>query len=286
MTLSEMKALLRQYGLRPNPQLGQNFLVDATHLQRIVAAAELRSDDVVLEIGPGLGPLTEQLLAVVRQVISVELDRGFIGVLQDRFGHHPHFRLLHQDILQTDISALLAAAGTASYKCVANIPYYITSAVMRHLLESDGHPELIVLLVQREVAQRITAKPGDLSLLAISVQFFGEPEIVATVPAEAFFPAPKVDSAILRVRPYAEPRYRVAEPARFWATIKAGFGQKRKQLKNSLDAGLPRYSSEQINEALGAAAIDPTRRAQSLTIAEWVALDAALGETGATAGVG
>jgi 16S rRNA (adenine1518-N6/adenine1519-N6)-dimethyltransferase len=278
MNVSEMKALMAQYGLRPNKGLGQNFLYDAAHMQRIVEAAELGPDDVVLEVGPGLGPLSERLLEVTGHVIAVELDRGFIRVLQDRFGHRPNFSLRHQDVLQTDIATLLAdvPGGASRYKCVANIPYYITSAVMRQLLESDPQPDLIVLLVQREVAQRITAKPGDLSLLAISVQFYGEPEIVGIVPAGAFYPAPNVDSAILRVRPYPEKRFHVAELDFFWEVVRAGFGQKRKQLRNSLNAGLGQFTGEQITAALEAAAIDPSRRAQTLSIEEWVALYEAL----------
>jgi 16S rRNA (adenine1518-N6/adenine1519-N6)-dimethyltransferase len=268
-----MKALMAQYGLRPNKGLGQNFLYDSAHLQRIVGAAELGAGDTVLEIGPGLGPLTERLLEVAGRVVAVELDKGFIRVLQDRFGSYANFTLHHEDILQTDVSALLGGAGEPErYKCVANIPYYITSAVMRHLLESEPQPDLIVFLVQREVAQRITAKPGDLSLLAISVQFYGQPEIVGVVPAGAFYPAPKVDSAILRVRPYPEKRYTVEELDFFWEVVKAGFGQKRKQLKNSLNAGLSGFNGEQVSAALDGAAIDASRRAQTLTIDEWVAL--------------
>jgi 16S rRNA (adenine1518-N6/adenine1519-N6)-dimethyltransferase len=275
MKVPEIKALMARYGLRPNKALGQNFLVEPAYLARIVEAAELAPGETVLEIGPGLGPLTERLLEIAGQVIAVELDSGFIEVLTKRFGHYPHFSLHHQDILRTDIAGLLAAAPEEKrprYKCVANIPYYITSAVIRHLLESEVVPDLIVLLVQKEVAQRITAAPGDLSLLAIGVQFYGEPEIVATVPAGAFYPAPQVDSAILRVRPYAERPHTLADPDLFWAVVKAGFGQKRKQLKNSLSANLPQFRGSDVTRALETAGIDTTRRAQTLTIQEWVAL--------------
>lgn len=275
MKVSEIKALMARYGLRPNKGLGQNFLVDATYLEKIVRAAAVREDEVVLEIGPGLGPLTERLLEVARHVIAVELDKGFIHILQDRFGAISTFSLHHRDILETEIVELLApvmGAGEPRYTCVANIPYYITSAVMRHLLEAPIQPERIVLLMQREVAQRITAAPGDLSLLAIAVQFYGQPEIVDIVPAGAFYPAPSVDSAILRVIPYPERRYTVADAELFWEVVKAGFGQKRKQLKNSLQAGLPRFSAAQVASALDAATIASTRRAQTLAIAEWVTL--------------
>ena len=275
MRISEIKALMKHYGLRPNKRLGQSFLTDPVYLQRIVQAAEIRTEEVVLEVGPGLGPLTERLLTVAGQVVAVEVDQGFIHVLQDRFRDEANFTLHHRDILKTNIATLLQPFSQnerLSYKCVANIPYYITSSVMRHLLESEAAPNMIVLLVQKEVAQRIIAKPGKLSLLAISVQFYGQAEIVDIVPAGAFYPAPKVDSAILRVRPYAEKRYAVEEIDFFWQVVKAGFRQKRKQLKNSLNAGLPRFNANQITIALKRAKIDIKRRAQTLTIDEWVTL--------------
>ena len=275
MRISEIKALMKHYGLRPNKRLGQSFLTDPVYLQRIVQAAEIRTEEVVLEVGPGLGPLTERLLMVAGQVVAIEVDQGFIHVLQDRFRDEANFTLHHRDILKTNIATLLQPFSQnerLSYKCVANIPYYITSSVMRHLLESEAAPNMIVLLVQKEVAQRIIAKPGKLSLLAISVQFYGQAEIVDIVPAGAFYPAPKVDSAILRVRPYAEKRYAVEKIDFFWQVVKAGFAQKRKQLKNSLNAGLPRFNANQITIALKRAKIDIKRRAQTLTIDEWVTL--------------
>lgn len=277
-----IRALLNQYNLRPNKKLGQNFLVDRTHLERIVAAGEVHTGEMVLEIGPGLGALTELLLEAQARVTAVELDRGFLLVLQDRFGANPNFRLRHSDILETNIADVLTEwqPTPLSYKVIANIPYYITSAVIRHLLENKDttqpRPELLVLLMQKEVAQRICATPGDLSLLAISVQFYGIPDIVGTVPAGAFYPAPNVDSAILRIRPFATPKHLVSDLDFFWQVIKAGFGQKRKQLKNSLNAGLPRHSAHQIDSALSIAGIAPTRRAQTVTIEEWVALAEAL----------
>ncbi len=275
MRISEIKGLMKHYGLRPNKRLGQSFLTDPVYLQRIVQAAEIRTEEVVLEVGPGLGPLTERLLTVAGQVVAVEVDQGFIHVLQDRFRDKANFTLHHRDILKTNIATLLQPFSQnerLSYKCVANIPYYITSSVMRHLLESQAAPNMIVLLVQKEVAQRIIAKPGKLSLLAISVQFYGQAEIVDIVPAGAFYPTPKVDSAILRVRPYPEKRYAVEEIDFFWQVVKAGFRQKRKQLKNSLNAGLPRFNANQITIALKTAKIDIKRRAQTLTIDEWVTL--------------
>lgn len=280
MNVPEIRRWLARYGARPLRQLGQNFLVEPRYLEQIVAAADLRPGEVVLEIGPGLGSLTGPLLATGAVVTAVEVDRRFIEILQERFDGEPGLRLVEGDILELPVTPLLAAAEGRPYKVVANIPYYITSAVVRHLLESDRQPERIVLLVQKEVAQRIIAAPGALSLLAIGVQFYGVPEIVATVPAGAFYPAPKVDSAILRIRPHPTPRYAVAEPERFWRIVRAGFGQKRKQLRNALDGGLPEMDRDAVAAALERAAIDHRRRAQSLTIDEWVALYGAFGAGG------
>lgn len=271
---------MKRYGLRLNKRLGQNFLTNSLYLQRIVEAAELNAEDIVLEVGAGLGPLTELLLEAAQQVVAVEVDRGFTHILEDRFADRTNLVLYHEDILKTNITKLLrpiSQSESPSYKCVANIPYYITSAVMRHLLESDCQPELIVLLMQKEVAQRIIAPPGNLSLLAVGVQFYGQPEIIDTIPAGAFYPAPKVDSAILRVRPYPDTRYPVEDADLFWRVVKAGFGQKRKQLKNSLNAGLPQFNAQQVQTALQKAEIDLKRRAQTLTIEEWVRLCEAFG---------
>ncbi|MCB0078046.1 MAG: ribosomal RNA small subunit methyltransferase A [Anaerolineales bacterium] len=275
MKLHDIRTLMAQYGLRPNKQLGQNFLIDATYLDKIVEAAALVRDDWVLEIGPGLGPLSERLLAAGANVVAVELDGGFTRILRDRFGDHPHFHLYEGDVLEMAVADLLHEAGAPPplrYKCVANIPYYITSAVIRHLLEGALPPELLVLLMQKEVAERISAEAGDLSLLAVGVQFYGEPQIVTSVPAGAFYPRPKVESSVLRVRPYRPARYHVADPDLFWRVVKAGFGQKRKQLRNSLNAGLPQMDKDGVEAALAAAQIAPQRRAQTLTIDEWVAL--------------
>lgn len=275
MNVAEIKALLAAHGLRPHKSLGQHFLVDPAHLERIAGAAGLERDDLVLEIGPGLGALTEYLLARAGRVVAVELDAGFVKLLRERFAAAPNLHLIHADILTVDIPALLAPfappGGPLRYKVVANLPYVITSAALRHILESAPPPELLVVLVQREVAQRITARPGDLSLLAVSVQFYGEPEIVAKVPAGAFYPIPSVDSAILRVTPHAKRALPVDDPDAFFAVVRAGFGQKRKQLKNALTAGLS-LPTERVEAALRAAGIDPRRRAETLSLEEWARL--------------
>lgn len=259
---------------QPKKSLGQNFLVDPVHLARIVAAAELTAADQVLEIGPGQGVLTQALAEQAGRVVAVELDDRLIAPLQERFAAQPKVQIVHGDILELDPAALMAREGGTAYKVVANLPYYITSAALRHLLEAAPRPSLAVVLVQLEVAQRICASPGDLSLLAVSVQYYARPQLVSRVPAGAFRPAPKVDSAILRLEVLPAPA--VATPAaRFFTVVRAGFGQRRKQIANSLAAGLG-LEKGAVTAALLAAGIAPARRAETLTLPEWERLCRAL----------
>jgi 16S rRNA (adenine1518-N6/adenine1519-N6)-dimethyltransferase len=274
--------LLRKYGLRPRKGLGQNFLADPNILWKIVEAAELSPEDTVLEIGPGLGTLTRLLAQTAGQVIAVELDAGMMGLLREELAHLPNLQLVQGDILQLDPAALVrrTVEGTppapASYVVVANLPYYITSAAIRHLLEADPPPRRLVLTVQHEVARRIVAGPGDMSLLAVSVQFYGRPRIVAKIPAGAFIPPPKVDSAVIRVDTWESPPVDVPDGQIFFRVVRAGFGQKRKQLKNALAAGLNLPPAEVV-DTLVRAGVDPRRRAQTLSLAEWAALACELG---------
>lgn len=260
-------------GIRPKKRLGQHFLSDPHHLERIASAADLSPQDVVLEVGPGTGTLTSVLLARSRLVVAVELDERLVAHLQERFAHEPRLHLIHGDILALDPGALVArAAGPdVPYKVVANLPYYITSAVLRHLLESQRPPTLLVVTVQEEVARRMCASPPEMSLLAVSVQFYGEPRIVHRIPRGAFFPVPEVDSAVVRVDVFPEPRVPVPDRALFFRVVKAGFGQRRKQLRNALAAGLG-ISRQRMGEILAQAGIDPRRRAETLTLEEWARL--------------
>lgn len=259
----DVPALLHQYGLRPRKGLGQNFLLDESALRQIVSAADLGPDDCVLEIGPGLGSLTRHLALAARIVNAVELDRDLFAPLKKVLAPYKNVRLVQGDILALDPSVLVDASG---YVVVANIPYYITSAVIRHLLEGSPRPRRIVLTVQKEVARRICAVPGDMSLLALSVQVYGRPTIAARIPAEAFYPAPSVDSAVVRMDIYPEPAIPSTLLETFFRLAKAGFGQKRKTLRNSLASLLGREGAESL---LAAAGIDPMRRAETLTLEEW-----------------
>ncbi len=274
MTLTPLNvpALLRQHQLTPNKSLGQNFLIDPAALERIVAAAEVTPQAAVLEIGPGLGSLTRHLAQTARRVVAVEIDRHLLPVLSDVLAEWQNVRVVHGDIMKLDPAELMDETG---YLVVANIPYYITSALIRRLLEARLKPGRVVLTVQKEVAERICALPGDLSLLALGVQVYGSPRIVQQIPAGAFYPPPKVDSAVARVDLYPQPLIPVDRLDDFFRLAKAGFSQKRKTLRNSLSAGL-RMSAEAAGEMLAAAGIDPRRRAETLNLDEWGALVSAL----------
>jgi len=261
-------ALLKRHGLRADKRLGQNFLQDPFALEAIANAAEINSTDTVLEIGPGLGSLTRYLAASAKQVVAVELDLDLLAPLKAVLAPYQNVRMIHGNILDLSPQEIITEND---YIVAANIPYYITSAVIRHLLESDPKPRRIVLTVQKEVAERICAKPGDMSLLALSVQVYGRPSIAARIPAEAFFPAPKVDSAVLRIDIYPSPQIKLELLDTFFKLIKAGFSQKRKTLRNSLSAGL-HISTTDAADMLTNANIDPQRRAETLDLTEWSTL--------------
>ena len=258
-------AILKQFGLRPNKKLGQNFLQDPFALEAIVQAAEIQPTDTVLEIGPGLGSLTRYLAASAKQVAAVELDTDMIAPLEAVTKPYGNVHIINSDILKLSPKELVHEPG---YLVVANIPYYITSAIIRHLLENEPKPRRIILTIQKEVALRICAEPGDMSLLALSVQVYGKPHIAKRIPAGAFFPAPKVDSAVLCIDIYPSPLIEPELLEIFFKLIKAGFSQKRKTLRNSLSSGL-HISTTMSEELLIQANINPMRRAETLSIDEW-----------------
>ena len=258
-------AILKRHGLRANKSLGQNFLQDPFALEKIVAAAEVQATDTVLEIGPGLGSLTRYLAASAKEVIAVELDQNLIPPLRAILASHQNVTVIQGNILELSVKEIIQKDG---YLVAANIPYYITSAVIRHLLESDSKPRRIVLTIQKEVAERICAQPGEMSLLALSVQVYGKPYISERIPADAFFPAPKVDSAVLCIDIYPSPQIKNELLADFFQLIKAGFSQKRKKLRNSLSAGL-HIAPTSAEDMLTKANIDPKRRAETLSLIEW-----------------
>jgi 16S rRNA (adenine1518-N6/adenine1519-N6)-dimethyltransferase len=266
----DFPGMMRRHGLYADKRLGQNFLLDDHLLEKIVQSARVSQQDAVLEIGAGLGNLTRHLAVSARRVVTVELDGRLIPVLQEVVGAFANVQVVAGDILAQSPGQLLGYE-TSGYLVVANIPYYITSAVIRHLLSSQPRPQRIVLTIQREVAERICATAGDLSLLALSVQVYGEPTIDGRIPAGAFFPPPKVDSAIVRIEVFPKPVLPEQDLDTFFLLAKAGFGQKRKTLRNALANGLG-ITGERAALLLTSAKIDPQRRAETLRLDEWGAL--------------
>ncbi|MGB8647467.1 MAG: 16S rRNA (adenine(1518)-N(6)/adenine(1519)-N(6))-dimethyltransferase RsmA [Anaerolineae bacterium] len=250
--------------------LGQHFLTDPNILQKIVGAAEVQPGDIVLEIGPGLGHLTRALLAAGARVVAVELDLDLAAQLRVEQTGNSNLAVVEGDFLVAAPQEWLRRGGieTSTYKVVANLPYYITSAILRHLLEAELQPAVIVVMVQREVAQQMTAQPPDMSLLAVSVQFYGRPRSMGVVPAGAFTPRPQVDSAIVRIAVTPPSRFPDIPPRRFFEIVRAGFGMRRKQVHNALQRGLGRNEFE-VGTRLARAGIDPRRRAETLSLDEW-----------------
>lgn len=258
--------------MRPDKSLGQHFLRDLSVLDRIVEDAELTGTETVIEVGAGLGDLTERLSVAAGAVCAVEVDRDLLQVLERRFPGSRKIRIVQRDALAASPEELLAEVGLAPpYLVVANLPYYITSALLRHFLEAETPPLRQVLMVQREVAERICARPGEHSLLSLSVQFYAEPDILFTVPATAFYPPPKVESAVIRLRTRPRPAVAVDDADRFFRLVAAGFKGRRKQLHNALPNG-GGMSVEMTLAALAAAGVAPDRRAQTLAIEEWAAI--------------
>lgn len=248
--------------MKAKKSFGQNWLSDSYTLEKIVESADLSEYDTVLEVGPGTGYLTEKILNTKAKLVAVEADQDLLSGLKLKFANHKNFKLINQDILKFDPNLL-----PAGYKVVANIPYYLTSNLIRKFLESVNPPQLMVLLVQKEVAQRIVAGPGDMSVLAFSVQYYARPQYVMDVKKELFDPIPKVDSALIRIVHNSRPIFK-ADTKKLFRLVKAGFGEKRKTLRNSLSGGL-QLDTKTIESLLRDCGIEPKKRAQELSMGDW-----------------
>jgi len=279
LSKTEIKKILKEKDLKALKSLGQNFLIDEKVLNKIIKASELNKNDFVLEIGPGLGTLTNELVKKCKRVVAIEKDKKMAELIKEEgkpkatlanvaFGFPSDLKIINDDILKINLNKLLNKhSKNKKYKLISNIPYYITSPVIKLFLENSIQPELIVLLVQKEVAERICAGPGKLSVLALSVQLYGEPEIVSYVDKSAFYPEPKVDSAILRIKNikknYPDEHYK-----KLFKIIKIGFSSKRKKLINNLSAGL-RLDKKESESILQQSKINLNARAQELSLEEW-----------------
>ncbi|MDY6911770.1 MAG: 16S rRNA (adenine(1518)-N(6)/adenine(1519)-N(6))-dimethyltransferase RsmA [Chloroflexota bacterium] len=271
--LAQTRTLMRQFGLRARKGLGQHFLIDPAALESSISAAELSPEDVVIEVGPGLGVLTEKLAESVKRVVAIEIDPQITSALNKRFSKLSNITVLNTDVLRFSPSDYFKSeldSRAFKYKLVANLPYYVAAPTIRHFLEAELKPHRMVVMVQKEVAESIAAVPGKMSILGVSVQFYGKPSIVDYVPAGSFYPAPKVNSAIVRIDVYDRPVVEV-ETEGFFRVVRAGFSSPRKQLRNALAQGLsvePTIASGLLDEA----GILSQRRAETLNLEEWARL--------------
>ena len=267
------RQLLRQFGFKPKKRLGQHFLIDEAVLERILSATELSPGDIVVEVGPGLGILTEGLARQGAKIIAVELDSKLVVLLKKRLAAFPDVKVVRADILKVAPRQLLqdnlpASELSRGYKVIANLPYYITSPVLSHFLEAQPRPSKMVVMVQKEVGEAIAAAPGKMRLLSVRAQFYSQPAIISYVPAASFYPPPKVDSVILRLDVYSQPPIEVSDVAGFFDIVMHGFRSPRKQLRNSLahSLGMP---PSQVASLLEKAGIEAKRRAETLSLKEW-----------------
>jgi 16S rRNA (adenine1518-N6/adenine1519-N6)-dimethyltransferase len=259
--IRKIKQILEMFGARPNTDLGQHFLIEGKYLDQIIEAAEPLAGKKVLEIGPGMGVLTKKLSKEAEEVIAIEIDGRMVSILKTMCLKCTNLTVREMDARNFD------PTNIGDYKIVANLPYYLTSHIIRKFLEEKNKPEQMVILVQKEVADRICAKPNKMNMLAISVQFYGEPTLIEVVPRDAFYPTPQVSSAIVKINLYSTPLFSDVNVDKFFRLAKAGFGEKRKQLINSL-ASLG-YDKPELEMLLKKANIDPQRRAETLSMADW-----------------
>ena len=269
-------AVLQKYNFNFQKKFGQNFLIDTNVLDRIISSAEITKEDCVLEIGPGIGTMTQYLAESAREVVAVEIDKALIPILEDTLSAYDNVTVINDDILKVDINKIVQEKNNGkSIKVVANLPYYITTPIIMGLFESHVPLKSITIMVQKEVADRMQVGPGtkDYGALSLAVQYYAKPEIVANVPPNCFIPRPNVGSAVIRLTRYEEPPVRVKDEAKMFALIRASFNQRRKTLVNGLGnaAGL-NVTKEQAAEALEKMGLSPTVRGEALTLEQFAAL--------------
>lgn len=270
LSSNNVQRLLKSSGLKPRKSLGQNFLVDEVVRDRIIEAAGVSGSDTILEVGPGMGVMTEKLLELAGRVIVVEVDENLVKRLQNKLARFANLTIVHGDILKTDLHGLLS--GVASYKVVANIPYYITAPILRYFTQAESKPDIMVIMMQEEVALDVTAGRGNMTYLSISTQLFSRTELVFKVKADSFYPRPKVNSAVVRFDMLRHPAVAVKDVDHFLQFLHAGFSAPRKQMRNSLSLGL-KIEADHASKLLAKAGIDPQRRPGTLNLDEWFCLN-------------
>lgn len=274
-------AVLQKYGFNFQKKFGQNFLIDTNVLDKIISSAEITKDDCVLEIGPGIGTMTQYLAESAREVVAVEIDKALIPILQDTLSAYDNVTVINEDILKVDINAIVQERNQGRpIKVVANLPYYITTPIIMGLFEQHVPLQSITIMVQKEVADRMQVGPGtkDYGALSLAVQYYAQPKIVANVPPNCFIPRPNVGSAVIRLTRYSEPPVQVKDEHHMFALIRASFNQRRKTLVNGLgNAADLKVSKEQVAEALSQMNLSPTIRGEALTLEQFAELSNLLG---------
>jgi 16S rRNA (adenine1518-N6/adenine1519-N6)-dimethyltransferase len=284
VTSSRTRDIIRKHHFTFKKSLGQNFLIDGNVLDQIIAAAGLDETKGALEIGPGIGSLTEQLAKAAGKVTAVEIDKRLIPILQDVMSPYENVSIVHSDILKTDLQQLWKEqfASCAGVSVVANLPYYVTTPIIMKLLEERLPLENIVVMVQKEVAQRMAAKPGgkEFGSLSIAVQYYCEPELVCIVPGKSFIPAPNVESAVIKLKRRSQPAVSVPDEAKFFHVVQTAFSQRRKTLANNLSAFSGKERKGELSELLLRCGVQPERRAETLSLDEFARVCEALTESG------
>lgn len=267
----ETKQIIRKYGIYASKNLGQNFLIDENIVEEIIEKANITKEDLVIEIGPGLGTLTKYLLEKAGKVVCIELDNRMITILKDRFANNQNFEIIHEDVLKVDLKKLILENKNLKAKVVANLPYYITTPIIMKLLEEKLNLENITVMVQKEVADRLTAICGEENTGAITyaIQYYTEPKKIINVPNTSFIPVPQVDSSVIQLKVLKEPKVKVENEKAFFKVIKCAFMQKRKTLLNTLANAKILGDKKQVEAILNQLDIDPQIRAERLTIEQF-----------------
>ena len=276
--LKETRFIMDKYHITANKNLGQNFLIDDEAVAGIVEAANVSKDDLIIEIGPGLGTLTKELLDRAGKVICIELDKRMIEILNDRFSMYDNFKVLNDDVLKVDLKTLIANEKIKNTKIVANLPYYITTPIIMKLLEERLDIETITVMMQKEVADRLVTKPGtgDTGAITYTIHYYTEPKRVIEVPNTAFIPVPKVNSTVINLNILKKPRVTVKDEAKLFEVIKTAFMQKRKTLVNALANSSKFGTKEQIEKILQTLEIDNKIRPEKLTLEEFTQIAEAI----------
>lgn len=270
---STIRDIKERYGFKLSKSLGQNFLTDKNIIDKIIEATQITGEDLVIEIGPGIGVLTAEAAQLAAKVVAVEIDQNLIPILRETLGGFDNVEIIHQDVLKTDLNQIIQSSGCRHARIIGNLPYYITTPIIMALLENHVMADSITIMMQKEVADRIKSQPSSKSYgaLSVAVQYYCTVDSVAIVPKEVFVPVPKVDSAVLRLNIRREKPVELVDEEMFFRCIKAGFGQRRKTLSNSL-MGIGSVTKEDVKAALAACGIDEKRRAETLSLDEFADL--------------